>query len=106
MFQNHSSLLIQHGDKYLLTDPWFIQPAFGSWLPTLPPYIHPAYIAALDERLTILVSHGHDDHFDDKLFEIFNKETKFVTANFKAPSVINRLRKLGFENMGSNWRLC
>lgn len=99
MFQNHSSLLIQHGDKYLLTDPWFIQPAFGSWLPTLPPYIHPAYIAALDERLTILVSHGHDDHFDDKLFEIFNKETKFVTANFKAPSVINRLRKLGFENI-------
>jgi hypothetical protein len=99
LFQNHSSLLLQYGDSYLLTDPWYNQPAFGSWLPSLPPYIHPSYLAALGERLSILVSHGHDDHLDDRLLGIFNKETRIVTGNFKSPSVINRLKRLGFENI-------
>lgn len=99
LFQNHSSLLIKHSDGYLLTDPWYNKPAFGSWLPTLAPYVHPSYLAALGNKLTILVSHGHDDHFDDKLFKIFDKSTRFITANFKSPSVTNRLKKIGFENI-------
>ena len=102
LFQNHSSLLIECNGKYLLTDPWLDQPAFGSWLPSFPPYIHPSYLAALGKNLIILISHGHDDHFDDKLLKnIFGKETKFVTANFKAPSVLNRVKKLGFNNIES-----
>jgi len=99
LFQNHSSLLLQYGDRYLLTDPWYNQPAFGSWLPSLAPYIHPTYLAALGKRLSILVSHGHDDHFDDRLLNIFDKDTKIVTGDFKAPSVVNRLKRLGFENI-------
>ena len=98
LFQNHSSLLLQYNDRYLLTDPWYNKPAFGSWLPSFTPYIHPTYLASLGERLTILVSHGHDDHIDDRLLDIFDKKTKIVTADFKAPSVVNRLKKLGFEN--------
>lgn len=99
LFQNHSSLLIQHEDRYLLTDPWYNKPAFGSWLPSMAPYVHPSYLAALGDKLNILVSHGHDDHFDDTLFEIFDKKTKFITADFKSPSVVNRLKKIGFENV-------
>lgn len=99
LFQNHSSLLIEHNGNYLLTDPWLNQPAFGSWLPTFPAYLHPAYIAALGNKLTILVSHGHDDHFDDKLLGIFDKDTRIITADFKAPSVLNRLRSLGLNNV-------
>lgn len=99
LFQNHSSLLIQYADRYLLTDPWYNKPAFGSWLPSMAPYVHPSYLAALGDKLTILVSHGHDDHFDDKLLEIFDKKTQFITAEFKSPSVVNRLKKIGFENI-------
>ncbi|MBT3549138.1 MAG: MBL fold metallo-hydrolase [Gammaproteobacteria bacterium] len=99
LFQNHSSLLIQVGERYLLTDPWFNQPAFGSWLPTFAPYIHPTYLAALGDKLNILISHGHDDHFDDRLLKIFDKNTKVITASYKAPSVVNRLKNLGFENV-------
>lgn len=98
-FQNHSSLLIHYADKYLLTDPWYDQPAFGSWLPSLPPYLHPSYLAALGDKLTILISHGHDDHFDDRLLSIFNPDTKIVTAEFRAPSVLNRIKRLGFKNV-------
>ena len=99
LFQNHSSILLQHDDKYLLTDPWYDAPAFGSWLPSLPPYIHPVYFASLEDRLSILISHGHDDHFDEKFLKIFSKNTKFISANFKSPSVIGRLKRLGFENI-------
>ena len=95
---NHSSLLIKSGEQYLLTDPWYNQAAFGSWLPSMVPYVHPTYLASLGERLTILVSHGHDDHFDDRLLSLFDKSTKFVTSNFKAPSVVNRRKRLGFES--------
>ena len=90
---------MQSDDQYLLTDPWYNQPAFGSWLPSLAPYIHPTYLAALGKRISILISHGHDDHFDDRLLELFNKNTQIITAAFKAPSVINRLKRLGFENV-------
>lgn len=101
LFQNHSSLLLHYGDRYLLTDPWYNQVAFGSWLPSLAPYIHPTYLAALGERLTILISHGHDDHFDDRLLKLFSKDTRIVTGNFKSPSVLNRVKRLGFENIAT-----
>ena len=97
-FLNHSSLLIKSGDHFLLTDPWFQKPAFGSWLPTFPTYVHPVYLASLGAKLTILISHGHDDHCDNDFLQLFDSQTKIVTAKFDSPSVINRLRKLGFNN--------
>jgi len=65
MFVNHASLLIKKGHRYLLTDPWYLRAGFGSWLPTFQQYVHPTYLAALGDKLTILISHGHDDHCDD-----------------------------------------
>jgi hypothetical protein len=99
LFVNHASVLIKKGDRYLLTDPWHQRPAFGSWLPTFQQYVHPTYLAALGDKLTILISHGHDDHCDDDLLRIFDKDTEIVTAAFNAPSVLNRLKKLGFNNI-------
>jgi hypothetical protein len=98
-FINHSSVLIRRSGQYLLTDPWYQRPAFGSWLPSLPQYMHPAYLAALGERLSVLISHGHDDHFDDEFLLLLDKKTQFITANFSSPSVINRLKRLGFTNV-------
>jgi beta-lactamase family protein len=99
MFVNHASILIKKGDRYLLTDPWHQHPAFGSWLPTFQQYVHPSYLAALQGKLSILVSHGHDDHCDDDLLSIFDKDTEIVTADFNAPSVLNRLKRIGFTNI-------
>jgi hypothetical protein len=99
MFVNHASLLIKKGHRYLLTDPWYLRAGFGSWLPTFQQYVHPTYLAALGDKLTILISHGHDDHCDDDLLRIFDRNTEIVTASFNAPSVLNRLKKLGFNNL-------
>jgi hypothetical protein len=103
-FVNHASVLVRKGDRYLLTDPWHQRPAFGSWLPTFPPHVHPSYLAALGGKLTILVSHGHDDHCDDDFLSIFDKDTEIVTANFNAPSVLNRLKRIGLSNIRTTGR--
>ena len=99
LFMNHASILLKKGDRYLLTDPWHQRPSFGSWLPTFAQYIHPTYLAALGKKLSILISHGHDDHCDDDLLSIFDKDIEIITADFNAPSVSNRLKKLGFTNI-------
>jgi hypothetical protein len=98
-FINHASVLIRRGDRYLLTDPWHQRPAFGSWLPSPPQYVHPVYLAALGQRLSVLISHGHDDHCDDDFLLLLDRQTQFITANYSAPSVINRLKRLGFTNV-------
>lgn len=99
LFVNHASLLIKYGNEYLLTDPWFQRPAFGSWLPIPPMAVHPSYLAALKGKLRILVSHAHDDHLDDHLFRLFDKNTEILTTDYASKSCERRLRKLGFTNI-------
>ena len=98
MFVNHASLLIKQGDRYLLTDPWHLRVGFGSWLPTFQQYVHPTYLAALGNKLSILISHGHDDHCDDHMLSIFDKDIEIVTASQRYASVpmmspVNRARR-------------
>ncbi|MHC8509694.1 MAG: MBL fold metallo-hydrolase [Rhodospirillales bacterium] len=99
LFQNHASLLLEHKGRYLLTDPWFDAPAFGSWMPAFQPYIHPAYMASLGDKLTVLVSHGHNDHLDDKFLSILPKDTPVVTADFGNDSITGRLENIGLRNI-------
>jgi hypothetical protein len=97
VFINHSSVLIRYESSFLLTDPWFEKPAFGSWLPTFPMFVHPAYLAALKD-LSILISHGHDDHCDDELLRLFDKDTAIISSDYTSPSVSNRVKRIGFMN--------
>ena len=99
LFLNHASVLIRYEDQYLLTDPWYQKPAFGSWLPLPPLAVHPAYLAALGHNLRIIISHAHDDHCDEDFLKLFSHQTSFFTANFTSPGVRNRLGLLGFENI-------
>jgi hypothetical protein len=97
-FINHASVLIRYENSFLLTDPWFEKPAFGSWLPTFPMFVHPAYLAALKDKLSLLISHGHDDHCDDELLGLFDKATPIVSSDYTSPSVSNRMKRIGFTN--------
>jgi hypothetical protein len=98
LFINHSSVLIKYEDRYLLCDPWYQQPAFGSWLPAPPPFVHPVYLAALGSKLSILISHGHDDHLDDPLLPLFDQDTPIISSDYASPSVKRRVEKLGLKN--------
>jgi hypothetical protein len=98
MFLNHAGIVIESEGKYLWCDPWFEKPAFGSWLPTYPMFNHPVYLASLEEKLTVLISHGHDDHCDDDLLKLLDFNTPIISSDFASPSVKNRVKKIGFNN--------
>jgi len=99
---SHSSVLIQKGSEFILTDPWFEKPAFGSWLPVPPMSIHPAYLTSLastNPNFSIAVSHGHDDHLDDKFLSLFPKHTNIIIPEYKSKGVLSRLQRIGFKNI-------
>lgn len=101
-FINHSSVLIQDGENFILTDPWYEKPAFGSWLPVPPTSIHPAYLLSLSETVknfSIMISHGHDDHLDDKFLSIFPNNTRIIIPKYKSKGLVKRLSSIGFTNI-------
>ena len=90
---NHASLLLSHDDEYLLTDPWIVSPAFGSWVQ------HPAASADVvddvlslpPERLTVLVSHGHDDHLDDFVLRTHLASSRVVVPEYGNQALLKRV---------------
>ena len=101
-YVNHASVLIQDGDNFILTDPWYEKAAFGSWLPTPPASIHPAYLLALakdNPRFSIAISHGHDDHIDDDFLSLFPKQTRILIPEYSSKGFMFRVKNKGFENV-------
>ena len=99
---NHSSVLIQEGNNFILTDPWFEKPAFGSWFPVPPTSVHPVYLVALaksDANFSIAISHGHDDHLDDDFLSLFPVSTPIIIPQYIAKGLKSRLTRIGFENI-------
>lgn len=105
MFVSHACLLVEYQydgkTRYLLTDPWFKTPAFGSWLPHFPPGIGEERLFAMAEEgiLTVAVSHGHDDHCDNQFIKHLSCNTPIVIPKYKSPGLKNRLAKLGMLNI-------
>ena len=97
MFLSHASVIIKYENEYLLTDPWYQSPGFGSWIPIPPMYVHPSYVTSL-ENLSILVSHAHDDHCDGKYLQLFDKNTNIYSSDFSSKGVMKRVNSLGFNN--------
>ncbi|MDC0925429.1 MBL fold metallo-hydrolase [Candidatus Pelagibacter sp.] len=70
-FINHSSLSIVEKNITILTDPWFISPAFGTWYQNPSPnYEDIEKIVKKESSIFTVISHGHDDHLDDFLLRI------------------------------------
>ncbi len=101
-FINHSSILIQGNDNIILTDPWYKKPAFGSWLSIPPPVYNPSYFIALaksNPNFCIVISHGHDDHFDDDFLSLMPKKTNLFIPKFDSVGVRKRLERCGLKNI-------
>ena len=101
---NHSSLLISlNGNQsFILTDFWNESPAFGSWLPSALPFFNPVYLASLsyEKNFYLAISHAHDDHIDDYfLKKYFNKDVNIIIPEYPSPSLKNRVKNMGFENV-------
>ena len=95
----HNACVIFKSSKgfRVLTDPWFNNGAFGSWL--LAHNIHKIPIYKKDYDL-IYISHVHEDHFDEKFLTTISKDIPIVFP--KEPIIkilLPKLGKLGFENL-------
>ena len=65
-FINHASIKTEYGGLTCITDPWYISNAFGSWVQAPSPNAIDIYdLVDTDEKIGVVVSHGHDDHIDD-----------------------------------------
>tara|TARA_B100000287_G_scaffold427002_1_gene475870 strand:- start:105 stop:1403 length:1299 start_codon:yes stop_codon:yes gene_type:complete len=95
-------MLIQNNDNIILTDPWYKKPAFGSWLSIPPSIYNPVYFLALAEshlNFSIVISHGHDDHFDDDFLSLIPKHTNIFLPKFDSIGIRKRLERCGLKNI-------
>ena len=100
-FLNHSSVLLEHKSTVIFTDPFYDKPAFETWAPSPPCATNPAYLLAMSKsgnNFAIMVSHGHDDHCDDRLLKLFNHCTIIITK-FSSPGLRNRITSLGYTKI-------
>jgi L-ascorbate metabolism protein UlaG (beta-lactamase superfamily) len=87
----HATLLIELGGKRVLTDPWLTDPLYMGQLQHREPF-KPKKLPELD---LILVSHGHEDHFDPKTVSKISKNTPVVIFKPCEKSA----RKAGFKKI-------
>lgn len=96
IFLNHASFIFKHNDHYFLTDPWIISPAFGSWLQS--PGISEKAFKFIDtierDRLSIIVSHGHDDHCDDFILNSRFANAQFIIPEYRSKGFLKRIERI------------
>ncbi len=94
-FINHASLLFKSKRKNFLCDPWYISPAFGGWTqepsPSFESILH---VLKLDNKLNIIISHGHDDHIDEFFIKKHLKNSQFIIPKYKSPGLRKRISNL------------
>ncbi|MEW5733487.1 MAG: MBL fold metallo-hydrolase [Thermodesulfobacteriota bacterium] len=87
----HSTLLLEVDGKKILTDPWLTDPLYFGFLSHPGPFSTPA-LPPLD---LVMVSHGHQDHFDQGTLAGIDKKTPvLICARYEKAA-----RKAGFTNV-------
>ena len=94
-FINHSSLCIVDENSTILTDPWFISPAFGTWYQNPSPnYEDIERITKEKSSLLTVISHGHDDHLDDFFIKNYLKDSQILISNFESKGFLKRVSNI------------
>lgn len=93
---NHACLLVKSGDEYILCDPWFISPAFNNWTQNpSPPVDLIRFILSIErDKLSVVTSHGHDDHLDDYFISHHLRDCRFYIPTFRSPGLQRRIEGL------------
>lgn len=93
-FINHASIKTESNGLTIITDPWVISNAFGGWVQNPSPTAIDIFdIIENDEKLGVIVSHGHDDHIDDWFVSKHLNDKSFFCSKFATPGLENRLIK-------------
>ena len=94
---SHACLLIEHGDKKLLVDPWLSGSCYWrSWW-----HFPPAHNidGILEEIDFIYLTHEHFDHFHYPSMRRFPKDIPIYVADFPTKGMVSGLESLGFKHI-------
>jgi hypothetical protein len=107
-FIGHAALLIRSGELALITDPWWVSPAYyNQWYPYPFPVPERYDLTALD---ALFLSHGHEDHMHEPTLKELKKDLTLLMAKSYDSGNLGYLRELGFQDIkelpsGSSYRL-
>jgi hypothetical protein len=96
-FINHASLFIRaSGEKYFLTDPWYLSPAFGGWIQSPAPLVEAVkpLLSLPASQLHVIISHGHDDHLDEFIIRHHLRNATFYVPKFGTSGLSKRIEQL------------
>ena len=94
---NHASILINHGEISLLSDPWYQGDAFHKGWNLIHELTDDEIINLLDQVTHIWISHEHPDHFSILFFKKFgNKIGK--TSNYLGKQGAQHTFKQSFKS--------
>tara|TARA_B100000795_G_C22760402_1_gene423347 strand:- start:24 stop:1406 length:1383 start_codon:yes stop_codon:yes gene_type:complete len=103
-FLNHTSLVIQNDNDFLLLDPWLSGSlSFDGWEAHPPSFLNEdvllAFINSKKSNIGVVISHGHDDHCDDEFLKKINNETQVFFPNYISKGALRRITQNGLNNI-------
>ena len=93
-FLQSSSVVLEHKETKILTDPWFVDgELYGSWAHYPPSELKPEDFNDVDY---IYLSHIHQDHLSKKSLSKLNKDIPVVIHSYESKVLRDSIKKMGF----------
>jgi hypothetical protein len=114
-FISHASVVIRYGEYILVTDPYFITPAFTTWKtsPCATMSLDALISLSYSKKLAFVISHSHEDHYDINFLKKCYSETpvficKFPKDDFKTSllkdcNLVNITEIVSYELTPTKW---
>lgn len=99
-YLGHAGWLFQNENIKCAFDPWSNKSGafFDTWYP-FPDNQNVNFQEALSDLDFVYISHAHEDHLVEDTLKLVSKDTKFLIANFKEKTTIQKLTDMGFTNI-------
>lgn len=103
-FLNHTSFLVEHDEYRLLLDPWPSEAlSFNSWRAHPPCFLNndilASFINSSNNKSGIVISHGHDDHCDDRFLKKINSTVPVFFPQYSSKGFFNRVKNCELNNI-------
>lgn len=80
----------------LMSDPWLVPGAFGTWVHDPPITTKPEDVKDVD---ALYISHIHPDHLCEKTLAVFRRDIPIVTLADRLSLAEKKLKEIGFTNV-------
>jgi UDP-MurNAc hydroxylase len=95
-FITNACAIYEHDNFWLMTDPWLVPGAFGTWIHDPPIVSKPEDFKNVD---ALYISHIHPDHLCEKTLEVFRRDIPIITLKDKLSLAERKLKELGFTDI-------